>query len=226
MKRSLLAKLVSPHIIALSTLTPAVNTLTTYFCARLSSRNDDPSFRYGIKETAASLRVIVNWQHFVPDDAVVVTTTIFALSDYSVMRDLTPATRLELLQVIDSLFRNRGVSLIKKTGTASLVTGLVEFATHEKNPMCLKVLFPLFSHLSKEWNMDDSQFDSLWNSFSRYFPITVGGPVRDPKQPSQELLRDLLLECMMSNDAYAKSLIPMCLEKLDTTADLSANTKV
>ncbi|KAI9048026.1 hypothetical protein LZ554_007824 [Drepanopeziza brunnea f. sp. 'monogermtubi'] len=202
-----------------------VNTLVKYFCDRLASRDQDSSFRYGIYEVAASLRVIVNWQHFIPSDTAVVATAIYGLAGFSIMRDLAPATRVELLMVLDIIFRQRGLDLIKITGIASQINGLVELASYEKNPSCLTLLFSLYIHVSKEWDLEAPQFESLWNSFSRYYPITVGGSAKDPKQPSKETLRDLLLGCIVSNDSYAKDAIPMCLEKLDTTADLSADTK-
>ncbi|KAK2629391.1 hypothetical protein QTJ16_000211 [Diplocarpon rosae] len=203
-----------------------ISALTTYFCTRLSNPDEDPSFRAGVHEVARSLNIIINWQRFVPSDAATVISAIFTMANYSVLTTLPPPTRLDLLLVVDSLFRKRDLALIKAIRIPTLISGLVSLAEIEKNPSCLKIVFSLYAHLSGEWDLKAAEFRALWGSFSRYYPITLGSTVKDPSQPTQETLRDLLLQCIISNDYYASVAIPMCLEKLDTTADLSASTKV
>ncbi|PBP23306.1 hypothetical protein BUE80_DR005900 [Diplocarpon rosae] len=203
-----------------------ISALTTYFCTRLSNPDEDPSFRAGVHEVARSLNVIVNWQRFIPSDAATVLSAIFTMANYSVLTTLPPPTRLDLLLVVDSLFRKRDLALVKAIRIPTLISGLVSLAEIEKNPSCLKVIFSLYAHLSGDWDLEAAEFRALWGSFSRYYPITLGSTVKDPSQPTQETLRDLLLQCIVSNDYYASVAIPMCLEKLDTTADLSASTKV
>ncbi|KAK6584811.1 hypothetical protein PZA11_003035 [Diplocarpon coronariae] len=203
-----------------------VSALTTYFCTRLSNPDEESSFRAGVHEVARSLNIIVNWQRFVPSDAATVISAIFTMANYSVLTGLPPSTRLDLLLVVDSLFRKRDLALIKAIKIPALISGLVSLAEIEKNPSCLKVIFSLYAHLSGGWDLGADEFQSLWGSFSRYYPITLGSTAKDASQPTQETLRDLLLQCIVSNDYYASVAIPMCLEKLDTTVDLSATTKL
>ncbi|KAI6712818.1 hypothetical protein JHW43_004635 [Diplocarpon mali] len=203
-----------------------ISALTTYFCTRLSNPDEESSFRAGVHEVARSLNIIVNWQRFVPSDAATVISAIFTMASYSVLTSLPPSTRLDLLLVVDSLFRKRDLALIKAIKIPALISGLVSLAEIEKNPSCLKVIFSLYAHLSGGWDLEADEFQSLWGSFSRYYPITLGSTAKDASQPTQETLRDLLLQCIVSNDYYASVAIPMCLEKLDTTVDLSATTKL
>lgn len=203
-----------------------VKYLTDYLCDRLNNTNALASFRAGLHEVASCLSVIVTWAHFPPGEAISVASAIFSLCRETRFKDLKPAARQTLYLLIETLLRSRGEALLKASTIPELVRGLVTLAEFEKTPGCLEVLFNLYTYLSKDWDLEAEEFQALWGSFSRYWPVTVGGSREQVSKPTSEELRDLLLQCILSNDSYAKNAIPMCLEKLDTTQDLSATTKV
>lgn len=151
---------------------------------------------------------------------------MFSLSKNNFFKDLKPATRLALYNIIDFIFRKKRDVIIKAELSEGYVEKLVTLAQFERNPACLSVLFALFSHMSRTWSAQEPELLRLWDTMQRYWPVTAGGSAQDSSQPSMDQLRELLLDCFQSNDFYASHVIPMCLEKLDVTQDLSANTKV
>ncbi|KAK0119949.1 hypothetical protein ONS95_011373 [Cadophora gregata] len=216
------------RVLARLTVEPSRHTvkyLTDYLCDRLNNTNSLPSFRAGIHEVATCLTVIVTWAHFPPGEAVSVATAIFSLSRETRFKDLKPTARQTLYLLINTLLRSRGDALLKSSTIPQLVRGLVTLAEFEKTPGCLEVLFNLYKYLSNDRDIEVEESQAIWESFSRYWPVTVGGSREQISKPSSEELRDMLLECILSSDSYAKNAIPMCLEKLDTTQDLSATTK-
>ncbi|KAH6723389.1 Dos2-interacting transcription regulator of RNA-Pol-II-domain-containing protein [Leptodontidium sp. MPI-SDFR-AT-0119] len=199
--------------------------ISDYLCSRLENVNRLPSFRAGIHEVASCLEILIRWNHFPPGESMMVASAIFSLSRQGRFKDLKPATRQILYLLVETLFKSRGDALLKSSTIPPLIRGLVGIAEFEKTPSCLGVLFQLYTYLSKEWDLEANEFQTLWDSFYRYWPVTVGGSTQQVSKPTSEELRDMLLECILSNDSYAKNSIPMCLEKLDTTHDLSAMTK-
>jgi DNA repair/transcription protein MET18/MMS19 len=202
------------------------HSLVEYFCARLENKTDVLNYRAGVCEVASSLHILSKWKNFLPGDARTIAITIFELASGSIFKNQKPATRVKLYEVIDFLFKNFQKPLIRDVKLATLVSGLVSMAELEKNPSCLGILFPLYAHISQKWPLLHPEFKLTWDSFIRYFPVTVGGAAQDPAIPGKELLRDLLLQCILSNDSYAKEAIPRFIDMLDTSTDLSANVKV
>jgi len=141
-------------------------------------------------------------------------------------KDQKPATRTKLFELIDLLLKKFQTAVIRDVKVTPLVSGLVTMAELEKNPSCLAVLFPLYRHISNKWSLEDSDYEAMWESFIRYFPVTLGGAPQDPGVPTKELIKQLLLECILSNHNYAKGAVPRFIDMLDTNTDLSANVKV
>jgi DNA repair/transcription protein MET18/MMS19 len=172
----------------------------------LENKDDILSYRAGIYELASSLHILSTWKCFLPGDAGTIATAIFGLASGSTFKDQTP--------------------LIRDVKVTPLVSGLVSMAELEKNPSCLSILFPLYAHISKHWTLGDSDYDSIWESFIRYFPVTLGGAPQDPSLPAKELIKELLLQCIISSHHYAKGAVPRFIDMLDTNTDVSANLKV
>ncbi|KAL2070639.1 hypothetical protein VTL71DRAFT_13665 [Oculimacula yallundae] len=202
-----------------------VKYLTDYLCSRFENTNGLSSFRAGIHEVACCLEVIISWKHFLPGESANVMAAVFSLSKENRFKDLKPAARQTLYRLVETLLRTRGDALLKATTIPQIVRGLVTVAEFEKTPGCLGILFQLYTYLSKDWDLEAEQFQALWDSFSRYWPVTVGGSTQQVSNPTSEELRNMLLECILSSDSYAKDAISMCLLKLDITSDLSATTK-
>jgi DNA repair/transcription protein MET18/MMS19 len=207
-------------------LTTAVHVLVEYLCARLDNKDEIHNYRAGIREVAESLQAIANWKRFIPGDGIPIVTAVFGLASGSTFKDQKPPTRLALFKLIDFMFRTYVKNLTREKSVNYLVEGLISMAELEKNPACLAVVFPLYEHISKEWDLSTPDFNGIWDSFIRYFPITVGSTAQDPSAPTREDLKAYLLQCITSNDAYAEYAFPRLIDMLDTKSDLSANTKV
>lgn len=175
---------------------------------------------------ATSLHILSEWRCFVPGDAGLVAQAVFGLASGSVFKDQKLATRIKLFELIDLLLKKYQTAVIRDVTVTPLVSGVVAMAELEKHPSCLAILFPLYRHISNKWGLDDSDYDAMWESFVRYFPVTLGGAPQDPAVPTKELIKQLLLECIVSNESYAKGAIPRFIDMLDTNTDLSANVKV
>jgi DNA repair/transcription protein MET18/MMS19 len=203
-----------------------VHELTTYFCERLENKDNINSFRAGVKECAKILSAFAQMgnQRFPPRDASLVALSVFAFNRGSNLRDQKAATRLSLLELIDALMRLYTPSLMAKIGPIEFVEGVVALAEFEKDPTCLNVLFQIYGVLGTKWGLNDNALVLIWDSFIRYYPIKIGG--RATSVPSPDELKQLLLDCFISNDSYARVALPKLMDLLDTNQDISANVKV
>jgi DNA repair/transcription protein MET18/MMS19 len=202
--------------------------MVEYLCTRLENKDKLPSFRAGTRETTTALQSLTKYSTFPPGDAATTVLAVFALSNDSnnLFKDLTHNTRLELYMLIDILIKKYEKATRRDVKNQDLVEGIVSMGLAEKNPSCLSVLFPLYAYISRHWTLESAELDRIWESYIRYFPITVGGAVGDPSAPTKEKMRDLLLDCIVSNDHYGAKAFERLIEMLDTESDLSATTKV
>ena len=210
----------------MTALTVLGHLLVEYFCARLENNDDVVNYRAGIDEVASSLQILVKWKRFAPGDAAPVTKAVFALASGSTFKDQKPATRVKLYQLLEYIFKNFQAPLLRDLTASKSVEGLTSMAELEKNPSCLAVLFPLYTYISGNWRLEDSELELIWESFIRYFPVTLGGAPQDPSVPAKEMIKHLLLQCIVSSAGYAQWAVPRFLDMLDTSTDLSANVKV
>lgn len=197
-----------------------------YLCTRLGSTETIPNNRAGIKDTALSLQALANMTgKCPPGDASVIAQAVFSLPS-STLRDQKAAGRLALLELLNSLVQNYSPAIARDMGTQTFVDELVSVAEFEKDPSCLRILFQMYEQISQTWNLDSGSFKNIWDSYSRYFPITLSGAARDPSLPSPEELKMLLRYCFTSHDDYAEEAIPRLIDMLDTTQDVvTANVK-
>jgi DNA repair/transcription protein MET18/MMS19 len=157
-------------------------------------------------------------------DASVVAKAAFKLASTS-FREQLPATRLAVFELLNFLLGTYSATLTRDMGAQSFVEGLVNLAEFEKDPRCLKVLFQMYQEISQDWTLQPHSFKLMWDSYSRYFPITL--KTTDTSVPGREELQLLLIGCFASNDAYATHALPHLLEGLDTSEDtLTAYVKV
>lgn len=203
-----------------------VHVLVEYLCARLENKDKLPTHRAGIREVTAALQVLSTWRTFPPADAAIIATAINELSEGYTFKDQTLTTRLELFRFADLLVKKHERPLKRDMKDEKVVSWINSMALAEKNLSCLVILFPLYTHIGKTWNLPVKELEECWDSFIRYFPISIGNPTKDPSVPSQAKLRELLLECITSNDNYAPKAFTRLIDNLDTESDLSANTKV
>lgn len=204
----------------------AVHSLVVYLCSRLGNTETIPNNRAGIKDTALSLQALANMTGKFPrGDASVIAGAVFSLPSSS-LRDQKAAGRLALLKLLDTLIQSYSPVIARDMGTRTFVDGLVSMAEFEKDPSCLELLFQMYEQMSQTWNLDSASINNIWESYSRYFPITLNGAAKDPLLPSPEELKMLLRCCFTSHDDYADHAIPRLIDMLDTAQDVvTANVK-
>jgi DNA repair/transcription protein MET18/MMS19 len=161
---------------------------------------------------------------FPSTDARLIAQAIFSFNIERNLRDQKAATRRALLELLDTLIQLYKPSLIINGSSKAFVEGVVLMGEFEKDPTCLGILLPMYEKLSKEWELSEDALLLIWDSFVRYYPITISG--QNASVPTPDDLRRFLLNCFISNDTYAKNAFPRLIELLDTSQDLSANVKV
>jgi len=170
-----------------------------------------------------SLQTISTWKKFLPGDAQEVARAVFKLGASNNFSSQTAITRLSLYELVDTLQHTHPNTLRRDMTVKEIVKGVVTMAELEKNPSCLRALFNLYVDLSRDWAPEADDFKLVFDSYIRYFPVTMKDAPKDPSIPSTAELRDLLLECFVSSDGYAKMTFEAMIERLDVD---SANTKV
>jgi len=166
---------------------------------------------------------MVKWTRFAPGDAQEVARAVFKLGAANNFSSQTAITRLSLYTLVDVLQATRASAIKRDMSEKEFVKGLVTMAELEKNPSCLRALFKLYATLSREWTLDEGDFKQVFDSYIRYFPITMKDTSKDPKVPTTAELRDLLLKCFVASDGFAQPTFSAMIDRLDVD---SANTKV
>jgi DNA repair/transcription protein MET18/MMS19 len=206
-----------------------VHQYIVYLASRLENDDSLHNYRAGVTQTAKCLDTIVRMPNFPGSDAALVVRAIFKFNTGNNLKDSPVSTRLVLLKLLQELM-SRYPSNIKKdiNPLNDLVVGIVGMGERELDPNCLNVLWPMYKDLGNDqvWDVSPQALKIIFDSFFRYFPITVGK--KAGAQVSPDNLRLLLLDCFLSNDQYADYTFPELMEKLDTSTgeSLSANVKV
>ena len=155
-----------------------------------------------------------------------VAKAVFAVDKNGVLRDLKAVGRLSLFRLLALLVQKHAAILKRDMGSNEFAKGIISMAELEKDPSCLRILFGLYEELGKNWILNNETYLLIWESYVRYFPITLAKAATDPSVPKPDELRALLTSCFISNDIYAPEAFPRLIDMLDTNQDLSANTKV
>jgi len=205
-----------------------VHLLVEFFTDRLLNTNDGQN-RAGIKESAEALSTLIGHDEgrkFIPGDAEIVIRAVFAVDSNDLLRDMKASGRLALYDLLSLLMQKFRPQIMRYFGRIEFTAGLVSMATLEKDPSNLRRIFEMYEDLSKNWELDSTTCLEIWESFSRYFPITLSRVSADPNVPTPDELKALLVRCLVSHDVYATEVFPRLIEMLDTNSDLSANVKV
>lgn len=199
--------------------------LVNYCILRITNASDDPTYLAGITDITETLKVLVGWNNFIPGSAADIMKAFFRLNQNGNYAKQTPGSRATILQVIEALYSKYESALKRDMGASTLVSGLMGLLEFEKSPICLKLAFVLEAMLSRDWGLDNASLQLIWESFERFYPLSLKGRKADLWIPTSEELRSLLLQCIIANDAFAAKAFSLCLEKIDTgdlTADIRA----
>jgi DNA repair/transcription protein MET18/MMS19 len=202
--------------------------LVVYLTRRLGN-TDQIHFRAGVRESADALSALISHDEgkkFTPGDSEAILKGVFAVDKNGLLKDIKPSGRLALYDLVNLLMKTRQPAILRDMGRKEFTEGLVSMVELEKDPTNLKVIFQMFEDLSRNWELDTTALLNIWESYSRYFPITLARRAVDPSVPTPDELRALLLKCFVSNDFYATVAFPRLIDMLDTNQDLSANVKV
>lgn len=193
---------------------------------------EENNYKANIKGTANSLKYLSRMRNFLQSDASIIIDAVFKLNT-GLWAQQTVDTRLSVYALLQELIDAFPSRLLSENGIGrKLVEGFTALAVPEKDPSCLKVVFPNFTKLSSEqarWRIADADLEKIWDSFSRYFPIKIGNfgsKNRDSTKPEPMIMRELLLQCFVSNSVYAQWAFPRLFEMLDQESDVSADVKV
>ncbi|RKF54842.1 putative dna repair transcription protein [Erysiphe neolycopersici] len=163
-----------------------------------------------IREIVLLFRTLSKLDTFNPRYISQIISSIFTLADSRHrFMDLPDAVRQDVYTVVDFFFKKYSHILIESLGTSKLVEGIIELATFEKKAPCLLVVFPLISHMSRNWNLGE------------YFPIKISG-LKDDSLRLSVKMSDCLTDCIVSNDFYASYAFPHFITSLDEHWNISA----
>ncbi|KAG9244196.1 Dos2-interacting transcription regulator of RNA-Pol-II-domain-containing protein [Calycina marina] len=203
-----------------------IHVFAQYLWDRLINSGSDVQYRAGVQQSAEALGALINMgKNWPRQDSAEVVTAVFAVDGNGVLKDLKASGRLSLLKVLALLVKEYAKELKRDIGGDNVGRGLVSMAQLEKDPSCLRVLFGMYEELGKSWELQSETYVLIWESYVRYFPITLAKAATDPSVPKPDELRALLAACFVSNDIYAPEAFPRLIDMLDTNQDLSANTK-
>jgi DNA repair/transcription protein MET18/MMS19 len=192
-----------------------------WLCQRISNAPNDPTFRAGTDEVIDAIRSISKSESFTESNAIEVVESVFALESRMTYKDLKTRTRANVLDLLQGLFLRHGAQFSRKPGVDNFVTGLIELTQFEKSPICLGVLFPLFTDITKAWASEleaKNLTEKLFGAFYRYFPIDVQRTYsQDPNVPTLDKLAILLEECITASPIYSEFAFEQLLGNLDIT---------
>ena len=163
------------------------------------------------------------WKKFPPGDSPDIARAIFKLGASNNFSSQTALTRLSLYELANTLRAYHSITLKRDMTIKEFVKGVVTMAELEKSPSCLRALFGIYADLSREWALESDDYKLVFDSYIRYFPVTMKDSPKDPSIPSSAELRELLLRCFVSSDGYSTLTFEAMMERLDVD---SANTKV
>jgi DNA repair/transcription protein MET18/MMS19 len=208
-------------------LTIAVHAMVEYVCVRLENKEEIPNFRAGVKDAALSLKALAGMTaRFPRGDASVAAKAVFSLTSTS-LREQKPATRLALFELLAFLVQTYSATLTRDMGPHLFVDGLVSMSAFDRDPKCIRVLCQMYEQISQTWSLNSEDFQKIWGSVSKYWPISFKEDPLDPSIPTVTELNFLIQTCFTSHDNYAVHAFEHLLTVLNTSGDtVAAYTKV
>jgi DNA repair/transcription protein MET18/MMS19 len=191
-----------------------VSLMVTYLTARIETAHVGM-----VKETALGLRALVAMSHFNTNDAIDICHKIFSSGPH--FNENSATARFEVYKLID-LFLNAYRDTLKGM-EGEFINGIISLAELEKDPRCLMVYFSIISVILAEWDIQEEVKD-LWESVSRYYPITFRVKPDDPIGITPNELKLRLRMCIAATSEFAPMAFPFLIEKLDY--QVTANVKV
>ncbi|KAI9746131.1 MAG: hypothetical protein M1818_000812 [Claussenomyces sp. TS43310] len=187
-----------------------LNITVTLLIKFLTSRLEIPNVA-GVRETAHGLRILSKMTRFKSTEAMAIMEVTFRNAfDFA---SQVASTRLEVYRLIDEFITNHRQAL--RTMSSTFVNGLVSLSARETDPRNLMICFSILRIILVEFEYDERQTTSLWDSVSRYFPITFRPKPNDPIGITADDLKIRLRSCISASSAFAPLAFPFLIQKLD-----------
>lgn len=183
----------------------ATQTLTNFFVAKL----DDSD---ALSPTLQALVILSKLPHFDDDAAVEVYRAVVENVN---MKAHVQAIRHLVYQIIDSLLALHRRAL--KDMGLDFLNSYTKTIEGEKDPRNLMLLFSMDRIILLEFDVQEV-IEELFDVTFCYFPISFRPPPNDPYGITADDLKLALRKCMASSPHFAKTAIPLFLEKFPTSA--------
>ncbi|KAL3417582.1 hypothetical protein PVAG01_10592 [Phlyctema vagabunda] len=207
-----------------------ISSLVALLSIRLRCTRES-NYRANIKGTVQCLDLLSQMSRFLAIEAYVVSDAILSIPS-DIWSQQVVDTRVTVYEILHNFLDSNRISLQQREKYGRNITdGVTTLALQEKDPSCLNVVFPLYQMLGEEqqsWGVEEKDFEKIWESFVRYYPIKVGNfgkKAWDSSKPEPPVLKELLLNCFVSSSVYAQWAFPRLLDMLDQNSDISADVK-
>jgi len=193
---------VLPHTFYLDT---EVFLLIEFFCARL---NDHHSV---VPLCLAGIAKLLQLRTLESGDIIRVVQMIF--SDVTV-QTLVQSDRMLVYEMLQQLLTDRLSDL--KGITAEFVCGFVQAVDSEKDPRNLLMCLRLAEIVAREFTLDGSLAEQLFEVVACYYPIDFRPPSGLTSTVTKEQLSAALLNAMTASPLFGPFCLPLLLEKLSS----------
>lgn len=133
-------------------------------------------------------------------------------------------TRAEIFQLFKSLLGD-GISEARQR--RDYLPKILSLGLRERDPTNLLSWFQTLAGMVRVSKLSTNISDSLFESLSPFFPISIRESTVNSRQVSEKVLKEALRSCLASNGQLAHRVIPFLLGKLDDgTASMTVTVKV
>lgn len=133
-------------------------------------------------------------------------------------------TRAEIFQLVKALLGD-GISEARQR--RDYLPKILSLALRERDPSNLLFWFQTLSGIVSVSKLSTNISDSLFESLTPFFPISIRESTVNSRQISEKVLKEALRSCLASNGQLAHRVIPFLLGKLDDgTASMTVAVKV
>jgi len=179
--------------------------LLEFFCARLSDHHSV------VPLCLAGIAKLLNLRTLGSEDIIRVVRTIF--SEVTV-QTLVHSDRMLVYEMFQQLLTDRLSDL--KGITAEFLCGFIQAIDSEKNPRNLVMCLKLVEIVAKEFKLDATLAEQLFEIVACYYPIDFSPPADLTTTVTKEQLSTALLKSMTASPLFGPFCLPLLLEKLSS----------
>ncbi|KAI0484666.1 Dos2-interacting transcription regulator of RNA-Pol-II-domain-containing protein [Xylariaceae sp. FL0804] len=198
-----------------------VKLLVTFFASLFSSDH-----RAGVAASARALTHLSGMKAFQPSLGNDIVESICKLGDG--FKQQTPATRLELYELLLRLFRDPTIANdleYRHGNTCGFMTDLLGLCRNERDPLNLLKWFEILRTFLQTFSPSEEVTSEVFKTFSAYFPISLRASAT-PSGVTADKLKIAVRSCFAAHHRLAGLAIPYLLNKLDQGDAVTVAVKV